>query len=134
MRRTKTKSKRLKLNEQDNVYVLWLINDHQRKKLNPQSLVGLVLMFVEKASPNINYLIRKVGTEKTEVTHCMRLQSFTHREAISDVKTTSQDCLPDPRVIIKHDLYATELESENEKLFLRGTTINKTFLNHEKNQ
>ena len=70
---------------------------------------------VEKALPNNNYLVRKLGTNKSQVLHCMRLRSFSPRQPIPDVQATAQEWKPDPEFIIKHDdLYARAWESEHE--------------------
>ena len=58
--------------------------------------------------PNNNYLVRKLGTYKTQVLHRMR-----PRQPIPDVQTTSHEWKLDPEVIKKHDdLYARAWESE----------------------
>jgi len=68
--------------------------------------------------PNNNYLVRKIGTNKTQVLHRMRLRSFTPRQPIPDVQTTQQEWKPDPEVTIKHDdLYARAWESDYETPF-----------------
>ena len=70
---------------------------------------------VEKTLPNNNYLVRKLGTNKTQVLHRLRLRLSTTRQPTSDVQTTSQEWNPDPEVIIKHgDLYARAWDSAYE--------------------
>ena len=60
-------------------------------------------------------MVRKLGTNKTQVLHRMRLRSFTSRQPMPDVKTTPQEWKPDPEVTIKHDdLYARAWEPEYE--------------------
>ena len=60
-------------------------------------------------------MVRKLGTNKTQVPLCMRLRLFTPRQPIPDVQRTTQELKPDPEVIIKHDnLYARAWESEYE--------------------
>ena len=60
-------------------------------------------------------MVRKLGTNKTQVIHCIRLRLFTPRQTSPDVQTTSQQWEPDPEAIIKHDdLYAKAWEFELE--------------------
>ena len=60
-------------------------------------------------------MVRKLGTNKPQVLHCIRLRLFTPRQPIPDVQLTSHEWKPDPEVIIKHDdLYARAWESEYE--------------------
>ena len=60
-------------------------------------------------------MVRKLGTNKTQVLHRMTLSLFTPRQPIPAVPTTSQEWKLDLEVIIKHDdLYARAWESEYE--------------------
>ena len=96
-----------KLNEQQYMYVLQLKADHQGSKISSTDFRCIGPYIVEKALPNNNYSVRKLGTNKTQVLHRMTLRSFTPRQPIPDVQTTAQEWKPDPEVIIKHDdLYA----------------------------
>ena len=102
-----------KLKEQQYVYVLQPEADHQGSRIPFIDLRWLGAYIVEKALPNINYLVRKLGTNKTQVLHRIRLRSFTPRQPIPDVQTTAQEWKRDPKVIIKHDdLYARAWESQ----------------------
>ena len=66
--------------------------------------------------PNINYLVRKIGTNKTQNLHRMRLRQFTPRQPIPDTPVTPREWQPHPEVIIKQDdLYARALEWEYNK-------------------
>ena len=102
-----------KLKQADYVYILQPKEDHQGSKIPFTDFRWIGPYIIEKVLPNNNYLIRKIGTNKTQVLHRMRLRSFTPRKPIPDVQTTAQDWKPDPEVIIKHDdLYARAWESE----------------------
>ena len=104
-----------KLKEQQYVYVLQLKADHQGSKIPFADFQWIGSYIVEKALPNNNYLVRKLGTNKTQVLHRMRLRLFTPRQPIPDVQTTSKEWKPDPEATIKHDdLYARAWESEYE--------------------
>ena len=71
---------------------------------------------IEEVLPNNNYLVRKIGTYKTQVLHRKRIRQFTHRLAIPDIRITPQEWTLDPEVNLKHDyLYARAWECEYEK-------------------
>ena len=71
---------------------------------------------IEKVLPNNNYVVRKIGTNKTQILHGMRLRQFPPRQPIPDTPFTPREWQPDPEVIIKHDdLYARAWECENDK-------------------
>ena len=48
-------------------------------------------------------MIRKIGTNKTQILHRMRLRHFTPRQPITDIPITPRKWQPDPEVVIKHD-------------------------------
>ena len=71
---------------------------------------------IEKLLPNNNYLVRKIGTNKTQVLHRMRMRQFTPRQPPAYTRITPQEWKPDPEVSLKHDdLYAKAWECENEE-------------------
>ena len=75
--------------------------------------------------PNNNYLVHKVGTNRTQILHRMRLRQFTPRQPIRDLPITPRDWQPDPEVIIKHDdLYARAWECEYEKPIFDSDYVN----------
>ena len=80
-----------KLKEQQYVYVLQPKADHQGSKLHLTDFRWIGPYIVEKALPNNNYLVRKLGMNKILVLHCMRLRLFTPRQPIPDVQTTSRE-------------------------------------------
>ena len=97
------------------MFVLQPKADHQGSKAPFTNFRWIGPYIVEKALPNNNCLVRKIGTNKTQGLHRMKLRLFTPRQPIPDVQTTSQERRPDPEVIIKHDdLYARAWESEYE--------------------
>ena len=58
-------------------------------------------------------LVLKIGTNKTQITHRMRLRQFTPGQLIPDISITQCEWQPDPEVFIKHDdLYARAWEFE----------------------
>ena len=67
--------------------------------------------------PNNNCLVRKAGTNKTQILHRMRLRQFTPRQPIPDIPITPRNWQPDPEVVITHDdLYARAWECEYDEL------------------
>ena len=109
-----------KLEEQEYVYILQLKGDHQGSKFPFTEIGRLGPYFVEKALTKKNYLVRKLGTNKTQILHRMRLQLLTSGQPIPDVQTTSHEWKPEPEVIIRHDdLYTRTWESEYETPLLR---------------
>ena len=66
-----------KLKEQQYVYVLQPKADHQGSKISFTDFRWIGPYIVEKALPNNNYLVQKLGTNKTQVFHRMRLRLFT---------------------------------------------------------
>ena len=62
------------------------------------------------------YLVRKIGTNITQILHRKRLRQLTPRQPIPDTPVTPREWQPDPEVIIKHDdLYARAWECEYHK-------------------
>ena len=70
----------------------------------------------EKVLPNKNNLVRKIGTNKTQVLHRMRLRQFTPRQPIPDIQVTPRGWRQDTEVLLEHDdLYARAWECEYDK-------------------
>ena len=105
-----------KLKQSDYVYILQPEADHQGYKIPFTAFRWIGPYIVEQVLPNINYLVRKIGTNKTQTLHRMRLRQFTPHQTIPDIPVTPREWQPDPEVIIKHDdLYARAWECEYEK-------------------
>ena len=60
-----------KLKEADYVYVLEPKADHQGSKIPFTEFRGIGPYVIEKLLPNKNYLVRKIGTKKTQALHRM---------------------------------------------------------------
>ena len=102
-----------KLKEKQYVYVQQPEAYHQGSEIPITDFRCIGPYIVEKALPNNNHLVRRLGTNKTEDFNRMKLRLFTPKQPIPDVQTTSQKWKPDPEVIIKHnDLYARAWESQ----------------------
>ena len=68
---------------------------------------------IERVLPNNNYVIRTVGTHKTQTLHRMRIRPFQPREPLTDIQTTPKYRRPDPEVETTHeDLYARAWETD----------------------
>ena len=79
-----------------------------------------------KILPNINYLVRKIGTNKTQVLHRMRMRQFTPRQPPADITVKPQEYKSDPAVRLNHDdLYARAWECDYEKPIFDAENDNK---------
>ena len=58
---------------------------------------------IENVLPNNNYLLRKIGTNKTQVLHRMRMRQFTPRQPPVDIQVKPQEYKSDPEVSLNHD-------------------------------
>ena len=104
------------MKQSDYVYILQPKADHQGSKIPFTDFRWIGPSIIEKVLLNNNYLVRKIGTNKTQILHRMRLRQFTPRQPIPDTPVTPREWQPDPEVIIKHDdLYARAWECEYDK-------------------
>ena len=102
-----------KLKKIDYVFILQPKADHQWSKIPSSGFRWIGPYIFEKVLPNNNYLVRKIGTNKTQILHRMRLRQFTPRQPISDIPVTQREWQPDPEVVITHDdLYSRAWECE----------------------
>ena len=105
-----------KLKEADYVYVLQPKADHQGSKIPCTEFRRMGPSIVEKVLPNNNNLVRKNGTDKTQVLHRMRMRQFTPRQPPADIRFNPHEYKPDPEVSINHDdLYARAWEYHYEQ-------------------
>ena len=105
-----------KLKQSDYVYILQPKADHQGSKILVTDFRWIGPYIVEKVLPNKNYVVRKIGTNKTQILYRMKLRQFTPRQTKPYIPVTPREWQPDPEVIIKHDdLYARALECEYDK-------------------
>ena len=102
-----------KLKKADYVFILQLKADHQGSKIPFTDFRWIGPYIIEKVLPNNIYLVRKIGTNKTQILHRMRLRQFTPRQPLPDVPVTQREWQPDSEVVITHDdLYARAWEFE----------------------
>ena len=102
-----------KLKKADYVFILQPKADHQGSKNPFTDFRWIGPYIIEKVLPNKNYLVRKIGTNRTQILHRMRLRQFTPRHPLSDIPVTQREWQPDPEVVVNHDnLYARAWECE----------------------
>ena len=75
-----------KLKEVYFVYLLQPKADHQGSKIPFTEFRWIGPYIIEKLLPNNNYLVRKIGTDKTQVLHRMRMRQFTPRQPPADIR------------------------------------------------
>ena len=62
---------------------------------------------VEKVLPNNNYIVRRLGTNKTQLLHRIRLRKFTPQAPLADIFVRETDWQKDDQLpITQDDLYA----------------------------
>ena len=105
-----------KLKEADYVYVLQPKADHQGSKILFTEFRWIGPYIIEKVLPNKNYLVRKIGTNKTQVLYRMRMRQFRPRQPPADIPVKPQEYKSDIEVSLNHDdLYARAWEYDYEQ-------------------
>ena len=100
-----------KLKEADYVYILQPKADHQGSKIAFTEFRWIGPYIIENVLPNNNYLVRKLGTNKTQVLHRMRMRQFKPRQPPADITVKPHEYKSDPEVSLNHDdLYARAWE------------------------
>ena len=105
-----------KLKESEYVYILQPKADHAGSK-NPFTEFRWVGPYIiEKALPSNDYLVRKIGTNKTQVLHRMRMRQFTPRQPPANITVKPQEHKSDPEMSLSHDdLFARAWECDYEQ-------------------
>ena len=105
-----------KLKEADDVYILQPKADHQGSKIPFKEFRWVGPYVIEKALPKNNYLVRKIGTNTTQLLHRMRMRQFTPRQPPADITVKPHEYKPEPEVGLNHDdLYARAWEHDFEQ-------------------
>ena len=105
-----------KLRQADYVYVLQPKADHQGSKNPFTEFRWIGPCIFEKVLPNNIYLVRKIGTNKTQVLHRMRMRQLKPRQPPADIRVKPQEYEPDPEMSLNHDdLYARAWEYDYEQ-------------------
>ena len=116
-----------KLKEADYVYILQSKADHQGSKIPFTEFRWIGPYTIEKVLPNNNYLVRKIGTNKTQVLHRMRMRQFTPRQPPADITVKPQEYKSDAEVSLNHDdLYARAWECDYEQPIFDAENDNET--------
>ena len=92
-----------KLRNADYGFILQPNADHQGSKIPFTDFHWIGPFFIEKVLTNNTYLVRKIGTNRTQVIHRLRLRQFTPRQPIPDIPITPREWQPYPEVVITHD-------------------------------
>ena len=109
------KANALILKEADSVYFLQPKADHQGGKIPFTEFRWIGPYIIEKVLPNKNYLVGKIGTNKTQAVHRMRMRQCTPRQPPADIPVKPQEYRSDPEVSLNHDdLYARAWECDYE--------------------
>ena len=66
---------------------------------------------IVKCLTNSNYIIRKVGTQRTQCVHRMRLRSFKPHEEIADIEAKKQEFYPDPEAVEDAQIFNENIPS-----------------------
>ena len=115
-----------KLKEADYVYIMQPKADHQSSKIPFTDFRWVGPYIVEKALPNNKYLVRKIGTNKTQVLHRMKMRQFTPRQPPADIIVKRNEYKSDPKVSLNHDdLYARAWECDYEQPIFDAENDNK---------
>ena len=83
------KANTTKLKQAEYVYIPQPEADHQGSVILFTELRWIGPYIIEKVLPNNNYLVRRSGTNKTQVLHRMQLRQFTTRQPLPDVQIMS---------------------------------------------
>ena len=121
-----------KLKEADYVYILQPKADHQGSKIPFTEFRWTGPYIIEKVLRNNNYLVRKIGTNKTQVFHRMRMHQFTPRQPPADITVKPQEYKSDSEVSPNHDdLYARAWEYDFEQPIFDAENVNEAPTNSQ---
>ena len=113
VRVTNTTESPCTINKNTQIAEFSVVTPEQSKFIKPVDTAILSMIPEYLSIPNNNYLVRKIGTNRTQILHRMRLRQFTPRQPIPDIPITPREWQPDPEVVITHDdLYARAWECE----------------------
>ena len=90
--------------------------DHQGSKIPFTEFRLIGPYIIEKLLPHNKFFVRKIGTNKTQVLHRMKMRQFTPRHPPADITVWPQEYKSDPEVRLHHDdLYARSWEYDFEQ-------------------
>ena len=101
------KAKAAPLETTDYCYILNPKADTQATKIPFREFRWCGPYKVEKVLPNNNYIVRRLGTNKTQLLHRIRLRKFTPQAPLADIFVRETDWQKDDQMpITNDDLYA----------------------------
>ena len=101
------KAKAAPLETTDYCYILNPKADTQTTKIPFREFRWYGFYKVEKVLPNNNYIVRRLGTNKTQLLHRIRLRKFTPQAPLADIFVRETDWQKEDQMIVSHDdLYA----------------------------
>ena len=101
------KAKAAPLETTDYCYILNPKADTQATKIPFREFRWCGPYKVEKVLPNNNYIVRRLGTNKTQLIHRIRLRKFTPQAPLADIFVRETDWQKDDQMTIANDdLYA----------------------------
>ena len=90
--------------------------DYQGSKIPFTEFGWIGPYIIEKVIPTNNYLLRKIGFNKTQVLHQTRIRQFTPHQPPADIPVKTQENEFDPEVSLNHDdSYARAWEYDYEQ-------------------
>ena len=92
-----------KLKEADYVYNLQPKPDLQGSKIPFTEIRWIGPSIIEKVLPNIIYLVRKIGTKKTQVLYRLKMRQFPPRQPPADTPVKPKEYKSGPEVSLTHD-------------------------------
>ena len=101
------KAKASPLETTDYCYILNPKTDTQATKIPFREFRWQGPYKVEKVLPNNNYIVRRLGTNKTQLLHRIRLRKFTPQAPLADIFVRESDWQKDDQMpVAQDDLYA----------------------------
>ena len=123
-----------KFKEAEYLYVVQPKADHQGSEIPFEEFRWIGPYIIDTVLPNNNYLVRKIGTNETQMLHRMWMRQFPPRQPPADIRFTPQEYKPDPDVSLKHDdLHARAWEYDYEQSIFDTENINATPPNSHEN-
>ena len=80
------KTKAARLQQGDYCFILQPLADHQVSKIPFREFRWIEPYVIEKGSPNENYIVRKLTSNKTQILHRTRLRKYTPNKELRDVR------------------------------------------------
>ena len=106
------KAKASPLKEKDYCFILQPKADHQGSKIPFRDFRWIGPYLVERVSPNNNYIVRKLNTNKTQILHRIRLRKYNPEKPPEDNYSEVQWQTDDNIVVPQDDLYTIAWEAE----------------------